>query len=70
MRSGSSPGATGVSRRRFVQPLAEAAGLAPLRYVGRPAASSPATGYPNKYRLQQQAIIDQAVGRVPDKTGA
>ncbi len=55
---------------RFVRPLLEAEGMAPLRWVGRRAASSPATGYPNKYRLQQQAIIDQALGREPDKSVA
>jgi len=55
---------------RFVRPLLEAAGVTSIRYVGRRAAASPATGYPNKYRLEQQAIIDQALGRVPDKSVA
>jgi 2-oxoglutarate dehydrogenase E1 component len=31
-------------------------------YVGRPAAASPATGFPEIYRQQQRAISDQAVG--------
>ena len=31
-------------------------------YLGRPAAASPATGYPKIYRRQQDALIDEAVG--------
>ncbi len=54
---------------RFVRPLLESAGITPL-YVGRPAAASPATGYPNRYRAEQQAILDQALGGVPDKSVA
>ncbi len=38
-------------------------GQAPI-YVGRPAAASPASGFPNVYRRQQAAISDQAVGPV------
>jgi 2-oxoglutarate dehydrogenase E1 component len=34
----------------------------PMTYIGRPAAASPATGFPNIYRQQQNAIADEAVG--------
>ncbi|MFZ5569156.1 MAG: 2-oxoglutarate dehydrogenase E1 component [Thermodesulfobacteriota bacterium] len=34
----------------------------PLRYVGRKASPSPATGFHNIYRQEQAAIIDEAVG--------
>ncbi len=33
-----------------------------LRYVGRKAAASPATGYHSVYKLEQAAIVDQAMG--------
>ncbi len=47
---------------QFVRPRLEALlGRAPL-YVGRPAAASPATGFPMIYKEQQTAISDQAVG--------
>ena len=36
-------------------------------YVGRPPASSPATGFPAIYRKQQAAITDEAVGPPPEK---
>ncbi len=34
----------------------------PLRYVGRPAAASPATGFPAIYRQQQAAVAQAAIG--------
>jgi 2-oxoglutarate dehydrogenase E1 component len=34
----------------------------PPAFVGRKAAASPATGFPNIYKLQQNAISDEAVG--------
>jgi 2-oxoglutarate dehydrogenase E1 component len=47
---------------QFVQSRLRAIiGQAPT-YVGRPAAASPASGFPNIYRQQQAAISDQAVG--------
>lgn len=47
---------------QFVQNRLQAIiGKAPI-YVGRPAAASPASGFPNIYRQQQAAISDQAVG--------
>jgi 2-oxoglutarate dehydrogenase E1 component len=33
-----------------------------LRYIGRKAAASPATGYHSVYKLEQAAIVDQAMG--------
>jgi 2-oxoglutarate dehydrogenase E1 component len=36
-------------------------------YVGRPPASSPATGFPAIYRRQQAAIADEAVGPAPEE---
>jgi len=51
----------------FMRPRLEALiGQAPL-YVGRKAAASPATGFPNLYKAEQAAISDQAVG--PLKSG-
>jgi 2-oxoglutarate dehydrogenase E1 component len=47
---------------QFVRSRLEALTGQPLRYVGRPAAASPATGYPKIYRRQQDALIDEAVG--------
>ena len=34
----------------------------PMTYIGREAASSPATGFPAIFRRQQNKIIDNAVG--------
>jgi 2-oxoglutarate dehydrogenase E1 component len=49
---------------QFVRPRLETLiGKSP-RYVGRPAAASPATGFPMIYKQQQEAISDQAVGRM------
>ncbi len=48
---------------RFVKPHIEAVVKAPLAYIGREAAASPATGLPGVYRQQQAAILDRAVGR-------
>jgi 2-oxoglutarate dehydrogenase E1 component len=47
---------------QFARPRLEALLSRPLRYVGRPAAASPATGYPKIYRRLQDAIINEAVG--------
>mgnify|MGYP000229968077 FL=1 len=47
---------------QFARPRLEALLNKPLHYVGRPAAASPATGYPKIYRRQQDAIIDEAIG--------
>jgi 2-oxoglutarate dehydrogenase E1 component len=37
----------------------------PLEYVGREASASPASGFPLIYRSRQEAIIDQAIGKLP-----
>ncbi len=47
---------------QFVRPRLEALLKRKLIYIGRPAAASPATGFPKIYRRQQDAVIDQAVG--------
>jgi 2-oxoglutarate dehydrogenase E1 component len=47
---------------QFVRPRLEPLLEKPLRYVGRPASASPATGYPKIYRRQQDAIVNEAVG--------
>jgi 2-oxoglutarate dehydrogenase E1 component len=47
---------------QFVRSRLEVLTGQPLRYAGRPAAASPATGYPKIYRRQQDALIDEAVG--------
>jgi 2-oxoglutarate dehydrogenase E1 component len=47
---------------QFVRPRLAPLVKRPITYVGRPAAASPATGYPKIYRRQQDAVIDTAVG--------
>jgi 2-oxoglutarate dehydrogenase E1 component len=46
----------------FVRPRIEALIDGRLDYVGRAPAASPATGFPNVYKQQQNAISDHAVG--------
>jgi 2-oxoglutarate dehydrogenase E1 component len=51
---------------QFMRPrLARIGGRDPA-YVGRPAAASPATGFPEIYRQQQRLISDEAVGPLAD----
>jgi 2-oxoglutarate dehydrogenase E1 component len=50
----------------FVRPRIETLIDGRLDYIGRPAAASPATGFPNVYKQQQNAISDQAVGPLAD----
>ncbi len=47
---------------RFVRPYLEEILGRKISYVGRPAAASPATGFPNIYKQRQSAISDQAIG--------
>jgi 2-oxoglutarate dehydrogenase E1 component len=47
---------------QFIRPRLEAIVKQPLRYIGREAASSPATGFPVIFRQEQNAIIEKAVG--------
>ncbi len=51
---------------RFVKPYLEEAAGRKICYIGRPAAASPATGFPNLYKQRQTAISDQAVGPLAD----
>jgi 2-oxoglutarate dehydrogenase E1 component len=54
---------------QFMRPrLASIIGRHPA-YVGRPAAASPATGFPAIFRQQQQVISDQAVGPLAEGKG-
>jgi 2-oxoglutarate dehydrogenase E1 component len=46
----------------FVRPRLEKLTGEAIEYVGRKAASSPATGFPNIYRKEQTAVIDNALG--------
>ncbi|MDA8140409.1 MAG: 2-oxoglutarate dehydrogenase E1 component [Desulfobacteraceae bacterium] len=46
----------------FVRPHLEALIGHPLTYVGRKPSSTPATGFPNIYKLEQAEISDKAVG--------
>ena len=46
----------------FVRPRLEKLTGEAIEYVGRKAASSPATGFPNIYRKEQAAVIDNALG--------
>ena len=45
-----------------VRPYAEGIFHGPLAYVGRTAAASPATGFPEKYKEEQETIVTKAVG--------
>jgi 2-oxoglutarate dehydrogenase E1 component len=49
---------------QFVQPRMEAVTGVPLRYVGRRAAASPATGFPAIHRAQQAAISNDLFGSI------
>ncbi|MGD9364104.1 MAG: 2-oxoglutarate dehydrogenase E1 component [Desulfobacteraceae bacterium] len=46
----------------FLRPRLEEMIGKTVQYVGRPAAASPATGFPNIYKQQQATISDRAVG--------
>jgi 2-oxoglutarate dehydrogenase E1 component len=48
----------------FMRPFLESVIGGPIQYIGRKAASSPATGFPNVFRQEQAAVINQAVGPV------
>ncbi|MBT8342982.1 MAG: 2-oxoglutarate dehydrogenase E1 component [Desulfatitalea sp.] len=53
---------------QFVRPHLEAVIGRPVALIGRKASATTATGFPSVYRLEQAAIIDQAVGPY-DKSG-
>jgi len=48
---------------QFVRPRLESITGKPLEYIGRAAASSPASGFPMIYKQEQTAITDQAIGK-------
>jgi 2-oxoglutarate dehydrogenase E1 component len=48
---------------QFLRPRLEILTGATVGYIGRPAASSPATGFPTIYKQRQSDIITRAVGR-------
>lgn len=47
----------------FIRPRIEAAVGKKIDYIGRASNVNPATGFPNRYRQEQAAIIDQAIGK-------
>jgi 2-oxoglutarate dehydrogenase E1 component len=47
---------------QFIRSRLEAIIGKPLMYIGRKEASSPATGFPAIHKLEQAAIVDQAIG--------
>jgi 2-oxoglutarate dehydrogenase E1 component len=49
--------------------MGEALGGRTPRYSGRPAAAATATGYPSKHRAEQDALIDDALGRDKEDSG-
>ena len=56
----------------FVQPRLEGllGGRAPLRYVGRDEAASPATGSHDRHQAEERAILDQAMAEVGARAAA
>ena len=49
---------------QFIKPRLENITKQTLKYIGRKAASSPATGFPAIFKQEQNQIIEQAVGPV------
>lgn len=49
---------------QFVRPRLEEIAPIPVGYIGRPPASSPASGFPVLYKQRQAAVIDEAIGKV------
>jgi 2-oxoglutarate dehydrogenase E1 component len=47
---------------QFIRPSLESIVGKSIKYIGRKAASSPATGFPAIYKMEQAAIVDDAVG--------
>jgi 2-oxoglutarate dehydrogenase E1 component len=52
---------------QFVKPRLEKILKRTLRYIGRQSAASPATGFPAIFRLEQNQIIEKAVGPAADQ---
>jgi len=47
----------------FIRPLIEKLTGETIKFIGRKASASPATGFPNIHRREQAAIIEDAVGK-------
>ena len=54
---------------QFVKPRLNAASGKSFSYIGRKASSSPATGFPGLAKMEQQAIIAQALGSPATRKG-
>ncbi|UCG13564.1 MAG: 2-oxoglutarate dehydrogenase E1 component [Deltaproteobacteria bacterium] len=50
----------------FVRPRLASLVRRHIKYIGRQAAASPATGYPSVYKRQQAALVEEAVGPPPN----
>jgi len=46
----------------YIRPRLETLLKQPILYVGRDASASPATGFPKIYKMEQDQIVDQAIG--------
>ena len=53
---------------QFVRPRLETLIDKPIGFIGRQAASSPATGFPAIYKQEQTAILARAVGPAPGES--
>jgi 2-oxoglutarate dehydrogenase E1 component len=47
---------------QFMRPRMDALLQKPLVYVGRNASASPATGFPKIYKIEQDGLVDRAIG--------
>jgi 2-oxoglutarate dehydrogenase E1 component len=47
---------------QFIRPRLSDLLNKPLAYVGRNASASPATGFPKIYKMEQDGIVDRAIG--------
>ena len=54
---------------QFIKPRIESICGKELSYIGRSAAASPATGFPSIYRIEQSAIVDEAMGPLVESNG-
>lgn len=50
--------------------LREQLGVSSLRYIGRAASPSPASGSKHRHAIEQEAILAQAIGRLPARDAA
>jgi len=51
---------------QFIRPRLENICGKPLKYIGRVAAASPASGFPSIYKQKQAAITDEAIGKLDE----